>query len=83
MSGVGEEFGQGSTGAGGDDVEGVGRGVFHAGVLNGDGQFHALGGGGQKGAFLGRGLVKRDRDPAAQHFGQHQAGKAGTRAQID
>ena len=73
--GVTQEFWQGGAGPGGDDVERLPSGLFHAGIADGDGKSHPVCGGSQKGAFLGRSLIEGDGKPVPQEFGQYQTWK--------
>ena len=80
--GIAEELGQGGTGPGRHHIKGLGRGILYPEIADDDRQSHALGGGGEEGAFLGGGFVEGHGHLAAQHFRQDQPRKAGAGAQI-
>lgn len=80
--GIRQQPRQGSTGAGSNDVEYLGRCVLHPGIDHPDIQFHPRGRGGQEGTFLGGSLEQGDLEPVPQHRRQHQARKPGPRTHI-
>lgn len=79
--GVGEQQGQGGQGPRRQHIERIWRQGLDPRVLDTRRQAHALGGGGQEGAFLPRGLVERNGDLGA-HRRQHQPGEPGPGTQI-
>ena len=77
-----QQPGEGSTGPGRYHVKGTKRRVFHAQILDLDGQAHAGHSRIEEITFFGRRLEKTDGNPASQHRCQDQTRKASARAQI-
>ena len=79
--GIIQKPGKGGQRPGRHHVIGLVGQIFDPRVFNGDRQGHALGRGAQECGLLADALMQGDGDILAQG-GQHQAGKAGARAQI-
>jgi len=79
--GIGQQQGQGSQRPSGHHIMGPAGQILDPRVLYGDVQAHALCGGAEECAFLGRGFVQR-HGQFRPHRRQHQAGKTGARPQI-
>ena len=60
---IGKQLGQGGAGPRRDEIEGLHGRILHALVPDMDLEFHGLGSGNQKGAFLGGGLIQSDGNP--------------------
>ena len=57
---IAQQLGKRRAGPRRHQIEGLGGSVFHADIMDGDLKLHALGCGGQEGAFLGGRLEKGD-----------------------
>ena len=79
--GVGKQQGQGRQGARRHHIIGVWGQLLDAGIFDRHSQAHPGGGLFEELAFLGGGLMQGDGE-VRPHRRQHQAGKAGTGAQI-